>query len=73
MGGIGDGQRRAVEVAKAVKGTVKSDGPLQLRLAGAWAAAPLVTIDGIPAAATLAGGVLSIAVPTGTHTVVVGG
>ena len=42
-------------------------------LAGAWVAAPAVTIDGIPAAATLAGGVLSVVVPAGTHTVVVGG
>jgi len=61
-----------IDVTKPVKGTVTSDGLLQLRLAGAWSTAPVVTVDGIPTAATLAGGVLSIAVPAGTHTVGVG-
>jgi len=51
---------------------VTSDGALTLRLAGGWATAPLVTVDGLPVAASLAAGVLSISVPAGTHTVVVG-
>jgi pimeloyl-ACP methyl ester carboxylesterase len=61
-----------VDVAKPVKGTVTSDGVLTLRLSGPWATAPVVTVDGLPAAATLSGGVLSISVPAGTHTLGVG-
>jgi hypothetical protein len=65
--------RMNIDVAKAVHGTVTTDGPLTLRLAGAWAAAPTVTVDGVAVPAALAGGVLSISVPAGTHTLVVGG
>jgi hypothetical protein len=65
--------RMNLDVTKAVRGTVKTDGPLTLRLAGAWPSTPTVTVDGVPVGATLAGGVLSISVPAGTHTVVLGG
>ena len=57
-----------IDVAKAVEGTVKSDGPLQLRLSGAWVSTPVVTVDGQQVPATLAGAVLTVAVPAGTHT-----
>src|SRR5947207_7966428 len=67
-----DMARMAIDVTKAVHGAVTTDGVLTLRLAGAWATAPVVTVDGVPVGATLAGGVLSINVPAGTHTVVVG-
>ena len=68
-----DMARMNIDVAKAVHGTVTTDGVLSVRLAGAWATAPLVTVDGLPVPASLAAGVLSISVPAGTHTVVVGG
>jgi hypothetical protein len=57
-----------IDVTKPVRGTVTTDGVLTLRLSGPWATTPLVTVDGLPAAATLTGGVLSITVPAGTHT-----
>jgi hypothetical protein len=63
--------RMRVDTGKAVTGTVTTDGPLTLRLAGGWTTTPAVTVDGVPVGATLAGGVLSVPVPTGTHTVVV--
>ena len=62
-----------IDVTKAVHGTVTTDGALTLRLAGAWVTTPVVTVDGLPTAASLSGGVLSISVPAGTHTLVVGG
>jgi pimeloyl-ACP methyl ester carboxylesterase len=68
-----DMARMRVDVAKAVHGVVTTDGVLTVRLAGAWPATPVVTVDGAPVTATLAGGMLSISVPAGTHTVVVGG
>src|SRR5205807_10444496 len=68
-----DMARMNIDVAKAVHGVVTTDGVLTLRLAGAWAAAPTVTVDGVAVPAALAGGVLSISVPAGTHTLAVGG
>jgi hypothetical protein len=65
--------RMRLDVAKALQGTVTTDGVLQLRLAGAWAVPPVVSLDGVPVGATLTGGVLTITVPPGTHTVSVGG
>ena len=67
-----DMARMSIDVAKPLHGTVKTDGVLTLRLAGAWATTPVVTVDGVAVPVTLAGGVLSISVPAGTHTVVVG-
>jgi pimeloyl-ACP methyl ester carboxylesterase len=57
-----------VDVTKPVHGTVTTDGPLTLRLAGEWAATPVVTVDGVPVPVTLANGVLSVSLPVGTHT-----
>ena len=68
-----DMARMSIDVTKAVHGAVTTDGVLSLRLSGAWATAPVVTVDGLSVPASLAAGVLSISVPAGTHTVVVGG
>jgi hypothetical protein len=65
--------RMSIDVAKAVQGAVTTDGALELRLAGAWATTPTVTVDGAAAAVALSDGVVSISVPAGTHTLVVGG
>ena len=65
--------RMGVDVGRAVKGTVATDGALQLRLAGPWPATPVVTVDGVAVAVTLTDGVLAIPVPGGTHAVMVGG
>jgi len=65
--------RMRVDTTKAVTGKVTTDGALSLRLAGAWAATPIVLVDGVPVGGTLAGGVLTLSVPAGTHTLLVGG
>jgi hypothetical protein len=65
--------RMRVDAAKPVTGKVRTDGSLSLRLDGGWPSTPVVAIDGVPVGGTLADGVLTIAIPAGTHTLLVGG
>jgi hypothetical protein len=63
--------RMALDTAAPVDGTVSTEAPLELRLAGAWSEAPTVSVDGAEVGATLESGVLTIEVPAGQHTVAV--
>jgi hypothetical protein len=64
--------RMGIATTAPVTGQVTSEGPLVLSLAGDWAATPLVLVGGVPATATLTGGVLQVALPAGTSTLTVG-
>ncbi|MGH2735876.1 MAG: prolyl oligopeptidase family serine peptidase [Actinomycetota bacterium] len=58
--------RMAIDTGDAVAGTIDTDAPLELLLAGDWTAPPSVTIDGAPAQAALTDGVLTIQLGPGT-------
>ena len=58
--------RMAIDVAKPVTGTVITDAPLELRLAGPWAKKALVTVNGRPAKVKSVAGVLVVSLPKGT-------
>ncbi|MGH9085032.1 MAG: prolyl oligopeptidase family serine peptidase [Acidimicrobiales bacterium] len=65
--------RMRITTVRPVTGTVVSDTPLQLRLAGAWAAVPpVVTVNGAPVTVDLAEGVISFPLPGGASTITVG-
>lgn len=61
-----DTTRMALDAGFTITGSLTSDTPFELRLAGSWSSAPEVTIEGEPVTATLSGGVLSISIPAGT-------
>lgn len=63
--------RMRIDTVAPVTGAVTTDAPLELRLAGGWSDPPVVAVNGLPAVAELAGGVLTVAVPAGASTVVV--
>jgi len=65
--------RMRVDVARPIAGRVTTDAPLTLRLAGDWAGTPVVLVRGLPTAATVVDGVLTVSVPVGTSTVEVAG
>ncbi|MFP5220303.1 MAG: prolyl oligopeptidase family serine peptidase [Actinomycetes bacterium] len=66
-----DLQRMRIATDRPVTGTVTTDAPLTLRLAGAWSRTPTVTSGGTPVDATLVDGVLEVRLPAGTSALVV--
>jgi dienelactone hydrolase len=64
--------RMRVSTDRAITGTVTTDAPLALRLAGTWPTPPAVTVGGEPVEAVLADGVLTVALRAGTSSVEVG-
>jgi dienelactone hydrolase len=67
-----DLQRMRISSGTPVTGTVTTDAPLSLRLAGAWSSLPAVTVGGQPAPAQLVDGVLTLQLPAGTSALQVG-
>lgn len=67
-----DLDRMRIRSEAPVTGTVTADAPLLLSLSGDWATAPGVTVGGAPVPAQLVDGVVQVALPAGTSTVVVG-
>ncbi|MGH2806160.1 MAG: prolyl oligopeptidase family serine peptidase, partial [Actinomycetota bacterium] len=63
--------RMSIDASQPVSGSITTAAPLELRLDGGWTSVPSVTIDGGATAAQLNNGVLTFAVPTGTHEIVV--
>ncbi|MDX6234233.1 MAG: hypothetical protein QOH68_3330 [Nocardioidaceae bacterium] len=63
--------RMSINSGKPVTATVTSDGPLELRLAGGWSAAPKVTRNGLPIPATLSNGILVVQLPAGASTLAI--
>ena len=57
--------RMAIDPSRSIAASVTSDAPLTLRLAGGWVVAPVVTVNGVPVAVQLAGGVLTVPLPAG--------
>jgi dienelactone hydrolase len=64
--------RMRISSERPVTGTVTTDAPLALRLAGTWTSLPTVTAGGTSLPAALAGGVLTVQVPAGTTALTVG-
>lgn len=61
--------RMSIDTAQSVGGTVTSNTPLALRLAGAWPSLPTVTVNGSPVGATYTGGILRFSLGTGTSNI----
>ena len=64
--------RMEIDTALPIAGELDTGEPLELQLSGGWGALPPVTIDGSPATATLADGVLTIQVPAGISSLTIG-
>jgi dienelactone hydrolase len=64
--------RMDLSTTAPVTGTVTTQAPLTLSLAGDWLSVPTVLVGGVPTAATLSGGVLQISLPAGTSALTVG-
>jgi hypothetical protein len=62
-----DAAAMRLDPRRAITGTVRTEAPLTLELAGDWPAVVVATLDGAPVAVTRSGGVLRIAVPAGEH------
>ena len=72
-GGTLDLDRMGLGTAQAITGDLSVSGsPVELLLAGTWAQAPAVTIDGQPAAFTVSGDGLLVSIPVGSHQLRIG-
>ena len=63
--------RMAVATTQPITGRVVTNAPLSLRLDGDWTRVPTVVVGGLPVAGSVTDGVLTIAVPAGTTTLVI--
>ena len=66
-----DVARMAIDESEQIDGIVETELPLDLGLAGEWAAVPDVLVDDQPVPATLVDGVVRFVVPAAGHTVTV--
>jgi hypothetical protein len=68
-----DVARMGLVTVAPLTGTVATEHPMELRLAGTWPTRPVVRIDGqvVPVARPRQG-VLTVAVPAGSHELVIG-
>ncbi len=67
-----DLDRMAIEMSTPISVVVENDAGLELRLDGDWTDLPSVTVNGAPASATLADGVLTIILEPGTNEITIG-
>jgi poly(3-hydroxybutyrate) depolymerase len=63
--------RMQIDSAARVSGTVDTENPLDLHLSGGWAEAPVAYVDGINVTVAFAGGVATIQLSPGVHSITV--
>lgn len=66
-----DLERMALDTTDTIAGSVSTDGDLTLRLDGDWATTPDVSIDGEVVPVALDGGVVTVLVPEGAHSLTI--
>jgi hypothetical protein len=64
--------RMALATTQSITGSVSTEAPLTLGLAGDWTEVPPLSVDGTATPATLVDGVLTFDIPAGAHEVVIG-